>query len=334
MKEDEFPVCSGLARDDGRFRICYPTHIERFYSYDPMRIITDEMCNCVFVSSLLRDGNPDYPKVNFRNVYDQLSKALKGRAELCILEDTKDVWVRDYMPVQLHLMRGWDYIYRPDYLKKYQSQQTDWHELNFLAPFCMTNCSRAIVADGGNVVKCDEYVIMTDKVFAENKSLTHDKLVDSIGTDVVIIPRDPLDKYGHADGMIRYLGPRRVLFRAAQDKEDEVFLNTVKATFQQQKPDVRIEQFDFSMVDHQSKLNWCYINFLRVGRLILLPLLNSENMKTTDVAFEDYYALKQLSEFLPDCDIIGIPMRDVVQYGGGGLNCLTWTIRNLNSIFG
>lgn len=315
------------------FNIPYSTHIEPSLPMSPKRVITDDLCNRLYVSSLLRDGNPDYPAVNFKSVYSQLEQALKGRVDIHIIENSKDVWARDFMPIQIFMSRYWNYEYKPDYLERYASQITDWRKTVFMCPSRLDIKPEqpTIVADGGNVVKCDNYVIMTDKIFYEKANvlnrLTHRQIEESMGTEVVVIPRDPEDPYGHADGMVRFLSPRRVIFRAAQDKADEVFMSKVKSEFHRQKPDVEIEQFDFHEIECQNKYNWCYINFLRIGRIVLLPLLNGRRyIRDDDFVFEDYFALTQLSKLLPECEIIGINMGDVIRYGGGGLNCLSWTV--------
>lgn len=322
------PVCSGV-KNDAETLPPYPTHIQPWLPFHPNNIVTDDLCNMVFVSNLLKDGNPDYPNVDFRNVYRQLTKALGDNVH--VIKGCKDVWVRDFMPVQIKLHKFWNFKYKPDYLCHSKAMQTDWRKTAFheVCGLQKSQGQQQIVADGGNVVKCDGYVIMTDKVFAEKvnhkNGITRSALERSLETQVVIIPRDPMDAFGHADGMVRYLRPGHVLFRAAQNSEDETFLNDVKEEFHRQKPGVVINQLDFSEVSEPNPLNWCYINFLRVGNRVLLPLLNEKTINNNFV-LEDYLALKQLSNYLPNCEIIGINMRDVIEHGGGGLNCLTWTI--------
>lgn len=63
--------------------------------------------------------------------------------------------------------------------------------------------------------------------------------------------------------------------------------------------------------------SWAYINFLQIGKLILVPQLGLE---------EDEQALEQIGKVLPDCEIIGIPSLEAVRRGGG-LNCISWNIR-------
>jgi agmatine deiminase len=74
-------------------------------------------------------------------------------------------------------------------------------------------------------------------------------------------------------------------------------------------------------VKKESKLNWAYINFLHTRDLILLPKMGID---------EDSQALEQISEYYPEYannnKIEQVEMKDIVEQGGGGLNCLTWTV--------
>lgn len=60
--------------------------------------------------------------------------------------------------------------------------------------------------------------------------------------------------------------------------------------------------------------NWSYINFLSVGKLIILPKLNID---------EDEQALKQMKEYFPDSDIEQVNIEPLIE-NGGGLNCISW----------
>jgi agmatine/peptidylarginine deiminase len=59
-------------------------------------------------------------------------------------------------------------------------------------------------------------VILTDKVVVENPSLSKAKLLSELRElfeieTIIIIPRDPLDFTGHADGMVRFVDEDTVL---------------------------------------------------------------------------------------------------------------------------
>ena len=68
--------------------------------------------------------------------------------------------------------------------------------------------------------------------------------------------------------------------------------------------------------------SWAYINFLQIGELALVPQLGLE---------EDEQALEQISNALPDCEVIGIPALESVRRGGA-LNCISWNINGPHPI--
>lgn len=71
-----------------------------------------------------------------------------------------------------------------------------------------------ITLDGGNVVRCDDKTIMTDKVISENPNIRPLKLIDTIEkalcTELILIPWDMEEQFGHADGMIAYIGNGKI----------------------------------------------------------------------------------------------------------------------------
>lgn len=60
--------------------------------------------------------------------------------------------------------------------------------------------------------------------------------------------------------------------------------------------------------------SWAYINFLTVGKLIVLPALGIE---------EDEQALKQIQIIYPNSIIEQLNISELVK-DGGGLNCISW----------
>lgn len=94
------------------------------------------------------------------------------RVAFCGSKD--NIWVRDYMPIQLNEDSFLEYQYTPDYLlpsKRYNkylvtSEHFVEHTLG------KTSKQLGLVIDGGNVVKlADKYVAMTEKVMAEKSSI-------------------------------------------------------------------------------------------------------------------------------------------------------------------
>ena len=280
----------------------------------------DAWTNFVYISDKLKEFYPDF--------FHRLTKLF---AEMDIewgeVNDTKDIWIRDYMPIQLSGEHFLVYKYDPDYLKdsgiKYL---TDSHTIfRGVIHDCKIR-ETGIKLDGGNVVSCGEYRILTDKVFIENGKELYDpefcRYIEHILVSKVIylpwhreFPEKPnSDVYGHADGFVHWTGGNKVLMSNHRDfhpKEAEEMRRRLEdAGF-----DVTEMLFDVPKPDRN--YNWAYINYLRVGKKIIVPTFGIP---------EDEQALKYIKEANPLCTIRSIRMRDIVSYGGA-LHCITWNIR-------
>ena len=70
--------------------------------------------------------------------------------------------------------------------------------------------------DGGNVVRWGSRCLVTDKVFRENPGVDRDDLLGRLREalrveDLIVIPKEPYDVVGHADGVVRFLDDRLVV---------------------------------------------------------------------------------------------------------------------------
>jgi len=84
-----------------------------------------------------------------------------------IIPDTKNIWCRDFMPIQLDDGRFFQFVYAPDYLRGHERLVTPPCRL----PFMHDYRQEPIVLDGGNVAASRNRVILTDKVYKENPSI-------------------------------------------------------------------------------------------------------------------------------------------------------------------
>lgn len=279
-------------------------------------MITDNLTTCVYFSSIL----PEKCHVLNGHIIEALQK--RG-IPYAYLSGTKDIWCRDFMPIQIEEGRFVFYKYTPGYLQdKYGLQlQTNpmevfQFEVNQLHSIQKYGHKLDLVVDGGNVVKCGDKIVMTDKVFPENKEKSPEEvqrmLEEAFCCEIVFLPWDRWDKYGHSDGIIHYLGDNRVLMTNYPDFDKALahdYLRILENHF-----DVTTLKYN---VDKTDKNSWAYINFLQVGHLVLVPQLGIP---------EDEQALEQISNAMPDCEVIGIPALEAVRRGGA-LNCISWNIK-------
>lgn len=272
-------------------------------------MIQDSETNMVY----LAQGLSHYAPV-CRNLLEALHRERIHAEFLPFTSSYKHVWARDYMPIQLQKNQFFFYAYRPDYLVGYHGYIPDVHAI--VDELHLVRYPVDIVLDGGNAVPCGDKVIMTDKIFRENPSLDRNKLLatleDCLEAQVVLIPRDPYDMFGHADGMVRWIEGDRVLLNNYVNTDPGLRKKLLEAL----SPHFVVEELEFGS-PRPGKLSWAYLNFLRVGNSIFVPGLHS---------LEDPMALQQLQRFYPHCTVIQVQGCEAPARHGGALHCLTWNL--------
>lgn len=137
-----------------------------------------------------------------------------------LLNNTKDIWLRDYMPVKTKSGKYVSFRYEPSYLANNPQLRTNF-KTDIAPSFKVDNLVYTdINLDGGNVVfsPSKEKVIISDRVYSENPSwhkaeLTA-KLAKLLEANVIIIPSLKSDMTGHADGMVRLVGENTAIVNA------------------------------------------------------------------------------------------------------------------------
>ncbi|ROS87511.1 agmatine deiminase family protein [Bacteroides acidifaciens] len=289
-------------------------------------LIHDENTDTVYLSSWLEKCHHD-----FYNRLISIFQELDIKYEL--LKHTKDYWARDYMPAQLGEHEFLKYKYNPDYLinnKNKDDKYTITNVDNVLRGMGISCRRTELIIDGGNMVACGPYIVMTDKVFTENNQDKGDisfkiELETIIGHPVIIIPwtmhgdfdAEDTDKYGHADGFIKWCGDRRILMGNHGDEYPEEAA-AIRRILERHGFVVTEMRFNDKVTNPCHELNWAYINFLQIGRNIIMPKFNIE---------EDVIACQYIQESFPNCKIKQIEMTDIAKEGGA-LHCISWNIRS------
>lgn len=225
------------------------------------------------------------------------------------------------MPIQLTTDELVAYQYRPDYLSNPKLHQyitdTDVVVEQLLNEYPGVEIKHLdLILDGGNVVKCGDTIVMTEKVFKENPDwpefMIIDKLEEAFGCEFMFLPWDKTEEYGHSDGIIHYVGGNRVLLTNYDDFSPAYFRSFIN--YLERKFEVIPLEYP---IKNKSEYNWAYINYLHVGNLILVPQLGID---------EDLLALDQIQQAMPNnYKILGIPAMEAVSKGGA-LNCVSWNI--------
>lgn len=294
--------------------------LEREWSGESAPNFNDSMTNFVYISDKLKEFFP--------RTYRRLIKLFdEMEIEWDEIQGTKDIWIRDYMPIQTTDVSYKVYNYNPDYLKKTGEEYlTDSHEIyKGIMGYCLFD-DMEITLDGGNVVTCGKYRVLTDKVFSENNKPKYDGefcsyLQEKLCSDIIFLPwhcynpHDPdADVYGHADGLVQWTGGKRVLMSNHRDMYPEE-ADDMRARLEDEGFEVTEMLFDVPQPN--TDFNWAYINYLHVGNKIIVP--------TFGIA-EDKQALKYIRESNPDCIVRSFRMREIAR-NGGAIHCITWNIR-------
>ena len=119
------------------------------------------------------------------------------------------------MPLQLDADRYLCYTYRPDYLLKKSCDSKYITDSIEVSKYMGINVKKSsLVIDGGNVVKIGDKAIMTEKVFYENSGVSSKwlkrKIQNHLECEVVFIPWDKYEIYGHSDGIVKPLSDTTV----------------------------------------------------------------------------------------------------------------------------
>ena len=249
----------------------------------------------------------------------------KHNIPFAFLEGTKDIWCRDYMPVQTPSGKLIQFKYDPSYLRapEYSDSRSDVRhvdKVNGINPIFS-----GINLDGGNVVMLGNKAIITDRIFSENPDWDKEKLFNELSTllecEIIIIPayKPEYDYTGHADGMIRFVDSNTVLVNNLDQD-----LKYMKVAVSKALEKANLKYINFPWFEHKIKGNnehaiGIYLNYLEVGNLIVMPVFGVPDNR-------DAEALSKLKEVFPNKIIETIDYNDVA-LTGGILNCTTWIKR-------
>jgi len=234
---------------------------------------------------------------------------------------TRDIWIRDFAAIQISRTKFVKFRYEPDYLKDDHDNLITGDDVFDDIPFLKDRLVSNIILDGGNVVASRNRVILTEKVFTENPKRSRTGLVRKLAqifqARITIIPRENFDVIGHADGMVRFLTNDAVVINNYSDTAPRL---QTRLTTILSKLGLQIEVLPY--LPENRKRNGIpsavgnYVNFLRVGNLIVLPAYGIPS---------DIQAKKQMERICPDAKVIPLFCKDLAREGGV-LNCATSTI--------
>lgn len=289
-----------------------------------------------FLSSMKNDGQTVYLSELLMDRFPEICKKLIGIfdkhcVKYAFLKGTKDIWCRDYMPVQTQSGKFIQFKYDPSYLKgnkEWEKSRSDTKEIleknDFLQRIKIEESD--INLDGGNVLICNGRAILSDRVFSENPERDKESLKTELSKllecEIIIIPAlksQNEDLTGHADGMVRFVNRNTIIGNERRADEYQYMKDGLQNA---------IDTFDLTYIDipyfeDKDRENpvsavGIYVNYLEVNNLIVLPVFGRD---------EDKQAIDIVQKAFPDRVIETIDYNEIAKEGGL-LNCTTWVITN------
>ncbi|RZK26429.1 MAG: hypothetical protein EOO43_02860 [Flavobacterium sp.] len=277
-------------------------------------MVTDSETNFLYLADSLPIKYPKFYKrfVAILNIH---------KVDFALLPNTKDVWAVDYMPIQVADNSFVQFIYNPDYLQPKTWQKTI-SDVNAICDNLQLSRNLSnIILDGGNVIKCNDTVIMCDKVFRENPNLSRQQLSAELRElfqidKLYFVPQEPKDKIGHADGLVRFIDSATVFINDLS-KEDKNFERAVYIALE--NAGLSYVQIPYNPYDNKTywQANGCYINYLQMKDYVFVPIFGLS---------EDDIVIKQFENIFTNQKVVAVESNDIAN-DGGVLNCISWNMK-------
>ncbi|PJZ89046.1 agmatine deiminase family protein [Leptospira levettii] len=274
-------------------------------------MILDRETNTLFFSKKITE--------NHKEDWNRIRNSINVNFHL--LDQTNDIWVRDFMPIQIDDKRFVSFSYLPSYLKNDPELITNQKEVcQFIG---IDPVYSSIKIDGGNIVKGKNRVIILDRIFQENSESTPHTLVKEIEklleAEVLIFPTEKDDFLGHADGMLRFMDDSIILIN-----ELKVYPRNIRILIERAMISNNLDYIEIPCKPERDEISakGFYINFLEFGNFIYLPTFD-------DLEKVNEEAIATVSRIFPDRTIIPILLTTIAKEGGL-LNCISWSCFSSN----
>lgn len=297
------------------------------------------MKNILVISEHLKNDKDARGRLYGLKVYDAL---VKTGIEITELKNhNKNVWCRDYLPVQGAGGRLIHFKYAPQYMTdtekwrlRIPDSETIRKEFELFVETEITPCYD-IILDGGAIEVYEDAAIISDRVFRDNPKQNESELLEKLKTvlglkKINVIPQHPYDFTGHVDGLLRFVDADTVLINDLSGiksfTKDDLKIPRNKITQQWYysfmgavlNSGYRIKKLIYtaeSNTNNDKSAKGIYMNFLQYDNQILMPTFND--------AKNDLEAKNRLEEVFKK-KIIEIPATELAAEGGI-INCVTWS---------
>jgi agmatine deiminase len=131
-----------------------------------------------------------------------------------------------------------------------------------------------------------------------------------------LVPQQPGDFIGHADGMIRFVDDDTILVND-YSKEKPSFRKVFDAAIQKTKLNFITMPYNPYQNRTNTHANGIYVNYLQMEKLIVFPVYGLR---------EDDQAVRVMETSFPGYTIKTIDCNEIANHGGV-LNCISWNVK-------
>lgn len=278
-------------------------------------MITDAQTNFVYIADSLSKQYPVFAK-------EFIEKLSENGIQWGVLPGTKDVWAVDYMPIQVSENKFIRFTYRPDYListKKWSKTISDVDAI--CDKIGIQTVKSDIILDGGNLSRCDDKVLMTAKVFIENKQIPEPELIQRLKdlleiNEIYFVSVEKGDWLGHIDAMARFIGTDTLLINDYSKEDQSNYIGFLSALH---NAGLKWITFPFNPYHNNddNDASGVYLNYLELDKFIILPVFGIDT---------DKQAIHKAKEILGQKTIVPVKSNQPAK-DNGIINCLTWNIK-------
>jgi agmatine deiminase len=240
-----------------------------------------------------------------------------------LLDNVLDVWTKDYSPIQVGPRKFAQFRYEPNYLKESPDLRTGRDVAEQFID--LGECEHSeINLDGGNVVASRNKAILTDKIYRENPTWERSKLRDELRRilqvdQIVVIPGEPWEPIGHADGLVRFVNDNTVLASDYSNVNADFGKRLIKALSRHGLSIELVPYFsEESYTDGIQSAVGCYVNFLYTEKVVIVPAFGCE---------QDYTAFSRLKALILDVPVVSLECKNLAR-AGGIYNCVSSGFRS------
>ena len=127
------------------------------------------------------------------------------------------------------------------------------------------------------------------------------------------------DTDGHVDNVAAFIGEKNVIMQGCDDKSEEDFSRCATNIAVAKAAGLKVHEIPVLpfVVTDGVRAAVPYLNFYICNDAVIVPVCGHD---------ADSEMLALLGEYIPDRDIVGLGIGEILAHGGGGIHCITQQI--------